>query len=343
MVPGSSSCCSRCRGRCWGTDRRPSTLRGRVPLRSAARSPEPSETAPPRQPGPADRPASDRMATADRASFGRPRSARRSGRTARRRVRTRLRRSPSRVHRSTGSWCIAGNRHTATQLPVAERARDTLGRVGGGGIQHEEPDEARGMPRHRGRDGFLIARNARDQRGPIDVLTIELGDPSIGERLGGAWRLPAEQTRHGGRVVPFRQVTPILGEDLEEPCREKMTVGIAYLHWMDFIAAADSRLRTARRTCQLPTSNFQLPMFSRSRERDRSRRKELIRYIFHPIRSSRFHWELAVGELEVDLTREFIAKPVDRENELRVAGIGSIFCRSQATWTSTVRVDGIAL
>src|SRR5262249_42903542 len=90
--------------------------------------------------------------------------------------------------------CIDGNRHIVRSAPVARAAEGCGGRRHGIGprrIDHEEPDEARWMPRDRGRHRRSVAGHARNQRGAADVVAIELGDPAIGERLGRAgWRPP---------------------------------------------------------------------------------------------------------------------------------------------------------
>ena len=66
------------------------------------------------------------------------------------------------------------------------------------------------------RDRLLVARKAGDDRRPRDLMTIELGDPAIGERIGRSRRIPAEQRRDHGRVIAGGDVTAILGEDLQE-------------------------------------------------------------------------------------------------------------------------------
>ena len=61
-------------------------------------------------------------------------------------------------------------------------------------------------------------------------MTIELGDPAIGERIGRSGRIPSEQGRDHGGVVAGGNVTTILGEDLQEARGEEVAVNVADLH-----------------------------------------------------------------------------------------------------------------
>ena len=63
-------------------------------------------------------------------------------------------------------------------------------------VEHEEPDEPRGMPAHRRADGLLVAGDARDDRGPGDAVAIELRRPAIRELLGASRIVPPEAVRY---------------------------------------------------------------------------------------------------------------------------------------------------
>ena len=117
-----------------------------------------------------------------------------------------------------------------SQVPVVERARQPLRGVVRRGIQHEEADQPRRMPGNRRGDRLLVAGDAGDQGGAGDVMLVELRDPAIGQRIGRARRLPAEQRGHDRRMITGRDVAPIPGQDLEKPRREEMTVDVADLH-----------------------------------------------------------------------------------------------------------------
>ncbi len=117
-----------------------------------------------------------------------------------------------------------------SQVPVIERPCQPLRGVVRRGIQHEEADQPRRMPGNRRGDRLLVAGDAGDQGGAGDVMLVELRHPAIGQRIGRARRFPAEQRGHDRRMITGRDVAPILGQDLEKPRREEMTVDVADLH-----------------------------------------------------------------------------------------------------------------
>ena len=79
------------------------------------------------------------------------------------------------------------------QLPVVERPRQPFRGVGRRRIQHEEADQPRRVPGDRRGHRLLVAGDAGDQGRAGDVMLVELRDPAIGQRIGRARRLPAEQ------------------------------------------------------------------------------------------------------------------------------------------------------
>ena len=109
-----------------------------------------------------------------------------------------------------------------------ERAPDTLTRFVAGGVEHEKSDESRGMTRHRGGDRRLVARHARDQRRAGDGVAIQLGDPSIRQRLRRHRRVPLGHLR---------------AERLEEPWREEMDVTVVD-HRMSFTSLIHAIIST---------------------------------------------------------------------------------------------------
>ena len=77
--------------------------------------------------------------------------------------------------------------------PFIEGALGVLDRVLARRIEHEEADEAiDALWRHRDGDRVGIARQARDQRGLLDAVLVELAHPARAERLDRIGKLPAE-------------------------------------------------------------------------------------------------------------------------------------------------------
>ena len=116
------------------------------------------------------------------------------------------------------------------QVLLAERASEPRVCVGRDGVEHEEPDEPRGVPSNRGGDGLLVAGNAGDEAGAIDPIAIELGDPAVGEALDAARRVPAQRRSHGRGAVFGGEIRGVSGQDLEETRREEVAMRVAQHH-----------------------------------------------------------------------------------------------------------------
>jgi hypothetical protein len=61
-----------------------------------------------------------------------------------------------------------------------------------GRVEHEEADETIRVVRHGERNRVGIAREARDQRGLLHAVLVELGNPSRAKRVDGLGEFPAE-------------------------------------------------------------------------------------------------------------------------------------------------------
>ena len=71
-----------------------------------------------------------------------------------------------------------------SQPLFGQRAPGPLRRIRRRGIEHEEPDEARGMAGDGGCDRGFVARNACDEGRPLHAIGVELSNPAIGKGLG---------------------------------------------------------------------------------------------------------------------------------------------------------------
>ena len=82
------------------------------------------------------------------------------------------------------------------------------------------------MPRDGGAHRALVSRNAGDQRGAADVVSIQLGDPTIGERLGRPRRIPSQLRRNDGHRIALVSGRGALRQQLEVAGRKEMTVRV---------------------------------------------------------------------------------------------------------------------
>ena len=105
---------------------------------------------------------------------------------------------------------MAGKRQTPRSWSCDETLLQPLFGTVGRRVVHEEADEARRVTRHRFGDRRSVARDARDQRGARDALSIELGDPAIREAGDAAGRLPSE------RAAIASAPRPSAGQQLEK-------------------------------------------------------------------------------------------------------------------------------
>ncbi len=80
-----------------------------------------------------------------------------------------------------------------------ERSRDVLGGVVARRVDHEEADESGWMTGDRARHRRRIVGEARDERRARNLLGIQFGLPSIGERIERFGIVPTEAGEHVGR------------------------------------------------------------------------------------------------------------------------------------------------
>ena len=92
---------------------------------------------------------------------------------------------------------MAGKRQTPRSWSSRQTLLEPLVGSVGRRVVHEEADEAARVTRHRFGDRLFVARDARDQRGARDALSIELGHPAIREARDAGGRLPSERRGNG--------------------------------------------------------------------------------------------------------------------------------------------------
>ena len=94
------------------------------------------------------------------------------------------------VERARGASRETGTPSRRSSSPNARSRRASAS--GAGGLNMNAPTNRVRMTRDCGRDRRLVARHARDQHRARDAVSIELGHPSIRQRLVVAGRIPAE-------------------------------------------------------------------------------------------------------------------------------------------------------
>jgi len=111
------------------------------------------------------------------------------------------------------------------EMPALEKRNEPRASIGGRRIEHEEADKTCRMADYRRPDRSLVSGHAGDQGNPRDRVTVQLGHPAVGQLLGRAWWFPSELRRDGGS--PIARDLHSLGQQLEKPAGEEMTVRIA--------------------------------------------------------------------------------------------------------------------
>ena len=127
---------------------------------------------------------------------------------------------------------MAGNRHSPFRPLAVQRVPYPGGRIGCRGIEHEEPDDPGGMTFHSDRDGGLVTRDARDQRGTLHATGIHFLNPAIRQRFGRAWIVPVQfavqsiQTALPACALPAPAARHLARQCLKESGRKEMAVSV---------------------------------------------------------------------------------------------------------------------
>ena len=279
-----------------------------------------TESAAPAPRPPADRPAAGRTATAIRASSARRPTARRSARTPRHRASAAVSNTLPTASSSSRYRCIAGKSATARKRcwPSACARRGCAS--GASGLNMTKPTNRTGWRADGGRHRGFVAGDAGNEGGARHAVAVELGNPAIREQPPGC-REASQPSR--AATAPARSSAGRSATSLVRISRKREEKKWQWL----------SQSRDTRSDCRDSIRSSADGLSRWPRRSRRTRRQGLLR-------------SSSLRDLRDDssaATRELVAHPVTVRMYCGCRGLGSIFCRSQATWTSTVRVDGIEL
>ena len=123
-----------------------------------------------------------------------------------------------------------GKQTDTAEALLTKRTRETRRHVSRRWIEHEKTDEACRVTGDGRGHGYFVAGNARDDRGAGNLLRVQLGAPTVRERVGGAGVVPAQSMRYCGGATSVGEAVLSGGQELQESAGEKVTMSVRDAH-----------------------------------------------------------------------------------------------------------------